>query len=118
MTELSNQTHSIGRTGHPITGPTVPSCEIYGQMSLSPAPQIKTKLIQRQRQLFENVERHVQAEDFAQRLCYVFGEKGALNHDPALGSLVFDSNFESGNLYKVRSRIFLIKYFLNFFIGL
>ena len=71
MIELSNQTRSLGKNGQPITAPNLPQCEIYGQMSISPAPQIKTKLVQRQRKLFENVERHVEKDNFSQKLVYL-----------------------------------------------
>ena len=69
-------------------------------MSLAPAPQPKTKLAQRQRALFENVSRHVNADEFAQRLCYVHGDSAVQQPQEQVGDLIFDANFESGNLYK------------------
>jgi len=103
IAELAQQTRSISRKdkGAVIVSPNVPSCEIYGQMSLAPAPQPKTKLAQRQRALFENVSRHVSADEFAARLCYVHGDSQIVQQpQEQVGDLIFDANFESGNLYK------------------
>ena len=102
MIEMSNQTHSLGKNGQPMTAPNLPQCEIYGQMSISPAPQIKTKLVQRQRKLFENVERHVEKDNFSQKLVYLASSGDMSQNEKQFlpGELVFDSNFESGNLYK------------------
>jgi len=96
----SSHTHTVDRYGDKRSADVVnvlPGCEVFGQMSSQPVPQLKTKVAVRQRRLLRDVERYAFAETFVNKCIYAPRE-GIREQSAELGQLSFESRFESGNL--------------------
>ena len=93
---------TLDENGKVQCGALAPLCEVYGQLSSQPVAQIKTKAFLKIKRLFENVERHVSKKTFVNKLVYI-SNPVTMAAEVRLGpnDLVFESNFESGNLLKV-----------------